>query len=70
MPKAKFRTTRKGAKINIELSVQEYEKLMDDLDELDAIRAYDEARSSGERPIPFDQARSEIPNRIMLEPES
>lgn len=60
MPKSKFRTVKKGEKISIELSVKEYEKLLDDLDELDGIRAFDEAKSSGERPVPFDRAISEI----------
>lgn len=60
MPKATFRTTKKGEKISIELTVSEYEKLMNDLDELDAIRAYDAAKSSGECPVPFDEAVKEI----------
>jgi hypothetical protein len=56
MPKAKFRTIKRGEKVSIELTVKEYERLMDDLDELDAICAHDEARGSGEQPVPFDQA--------------
>ncbi|HEV2489759.1 MAG TPA: hypothetical protein VGT03_08120 [Candidatus Acidoferrales bacterium] len=60
MPRAKLRTTKKGEKISIELSIREYEKLINDLDELDAIRAYDEAKTSGERPVPFDQVVSEV----------
>jgi hypothetical protein len=60
MTKTRFRTNKKGQKISIELTVKEYEKLLDDLDELDAIRAYDEAKSSGEQPLPFRQAVSEI----------
>lgn len=60
MPKTKFRTIRKGQKISIELSVREYEKLIDDLDELDAIRAFDEAKASGEQPVLFDQAIKEV----------
>lgn len=53
MTKAKFRANKKNGKISIELTVKEYEKLLDDLDELDAIRTYDEAKSSGEQPILF-----------------
>lgn len=60
MPKTRFRTSKKGEKISIELTVKEYEKLLDDLEELDAIRAYDEAKGSGEQVIPFNQAVSEI----------
>jgi hypothetical protein len=53
MPKSRFRASKKGQKISIELTVKEYEKLLEDLEELDAIRAYDEAKSSGERAVPF-----------------
>jgi hypothetical protein len=60
MPKERFRTNKKGEKISIELTIKEYEKLLDDLEELDEIRAYDDAKSSCEQPIPFDQAVSEI----------
>jgi hypothetical protein len=35
--------------------VKEYGKLMEDLEELDDIRAYDAAKQSGEIPIPFEQ---------------
>ena len=37
--KTKLRANKKGGKVKIELTVREYEKLLDDLDELDAIRA-------------------------------
>lgn len=60
MTKTKFRATKKGKKISIVLDVKEYEKLLEDLDELDAIRAYDVAKKSGETPIPFEQAMQEI----------
>lgn len=60
MSRAKFRPTKKGQKISLELTVKEYEKLLDDLEELEAIRAYDAARESGETPIPFDQAVGQI----------
>lgn len=60
MTRAKLRANKKGQKISIELTVKEYEKLLDDLEELDAIRAYDAAKASGETPIPFDQAVRQI----------
>jgi hypothetical protein len=60
MAKTNFRATKKGQKICIVLDVKDYEKLMDDLEELDSIRAYDAAKQSGEIPIPFDQAMREI----------
>ncbi len=58
--KTKFRANTKGQKISIELTVEEYERLLEDLEELEAIRAYDAAKSSGETPIPFEQAAQQI----------
>ena len=60
MSKPKLRATKKGGKVNIVLNVKEYEELLDDLDELDSIRAYDAAKKSGEKPVPFDHAMREI----------
>ncbi len=55
-----FIPARTGEKINITLDVKEYEKLLEDLEELDAIRAYDAAKKSGEIPFPFEHAMREI----------
>ena len=60
MPKAKFRTIKKGEKISLVLDVKEYERLMENLEELDAIRAFDAAKSSGETAIPFERAVRDI----------
>jgi hypothetical protein len=53
MTRTKLRATKKGRKISIVLDVKEYEKLLDDLEELDSIRAYDAAKQSGETRVPF-----------------
>lgn len=55
MPSAKFIKNKKGQKVSVVLDIKEYEKLMEDLEELDAIRAYDAAKASGETPIPYEQ---------------
>lgn len=49
MAKSRFHANKKDGKISIELTIKEYEKLLEDLEELDAIRAYDDAKSSGEQ---------------------
>ncbi len=49
-----------GARVAVILPVEEYRKLMEDLEELESIRAYDAAKSSGDEAIPFDQAVREI----------
>ncbi|HTS12416.1 MAG TPA: hypothetical protein VMH00_09890 [Candidatus Limnocylindrales bacterium] len=58
--KTKLRANKRGQKVSIELTIKEYERLIEDLEELEAIRAYDAAKNSGETPIPFDQAVREI----------
>jgi len=40
--------------------MNEYRKILKQLEELDSIRAYDAAKTSGDVVIPFDQAISEI----------
>ena len=54
------RHEKKGGKVTIFMDVKEYEKLMEDLEELDDIRAYDAAKQSGEAPIPFEQMAKNI----------
>jgi hypothetical protein len=60
MPRAKFLRNRKGEKVGVVLDIQEYKKLMEDTEELDAIRAFDAAKASGEIPIPYEQVLKEI----------
>jgi hypothetical protein len=60
MAENRFKVTRKGRTISIALEVGEYEKLLDDLEELDCIRAFDAAKKSGETPVPFEPAIQEI----------
>jgi PHD/YefM family antitoxin component YafN of YafNO toxin-antitoxin module len=52
-----FLTNEKGEKVAVVISIEEYKKL---LEELDDIRAYDEAKASGETPVPFDEAIARI----------
>jgi hypothetical protein len=43
-----------GNRVSVVLDVEEYQKLLADLEELESIRAYNQAKASGEMPIPFD----------------
>jgi len=47
-------TDEEGRKISVVLSVNEFEQIMEELDELEDIRLYDEAKKSTEPPMPFD----------------
>ena len=49
-----------GARVGVILPIEEYRKLMEELEELESIRAYDAAKSSGDEAIPFEQAVREI----------
>jgi hypothetical protein len=60
MPNPLFRAKKRGRKINLELTTKEYRKLLNDLEELECIRAFDAAQKSGESPIPFERAVQEI----------
>jgi len=52
-----FITDKKGKKISVILPIEEYERILEELDELEDIRLYDEAKNEddGER-IPIDEA--------------
>ena len=55
--RTQYITDNHGKKVAVILPVKEYEKIMDELDELEDIRLYDEAikNDTGER-IPMDKA--------------
>jgi PHD/YefM family antitoxin component YafN of YafNO toxin-antitoxin module len=51
---------KNGNRVSVVLDVEEYQKLLQDLEELDSIRAYDRAKASGDQVIPFEQVVTEI----------
>ena len=60
MASSRFPARKNGNRVNITLTSKEYKKLLEDLEELESIRAYDAAKSSGETPIPFERAIQQI----------
>ena len=56
----KFIVDEKGQRVGVVLDIAEYQKLLDQLEELADVRAFDEAKASGEEAIPLDQALREI----------
>lgn len=60
----RFVTDEKGRRVGVILSVEEYEALIDEREDLEDVIAYDEAKAELERGedelIPFDQAMREI----------
>ncbi|HYU17401.1 MAG TPA: hypothetical protein VEQ11_01760 [Chloroflexota bacterium] len=42
------------------LDIEEYRQMLEELEELEAIRAHDAAKASGDEAIPFEQAVKQI----------
>jgi len=49
-----------GNRVGVVLNIKDYHRLLQELEELDSIRAYDAAKASGDKAIPFEQAVAEI----------
>ena len=49
-----------GNRIKVVLDLADYQRLLEALEELDDLRAYDEAKASGDEAIPLEQAIAEI----------
>jgi hypothetical protein len=49
-------TDNAGRKISVILPMKEFKTIMDELDELEDIRLYDEAKASKEPSVPIDDA--------------
>jgi hypothetical protein len=58
--KEKYVTDDQGNRVAVLLEVEEYRRLLDALEELESIRAYDTAVTVREDAIPFDKAVEEL----------
>lgn len=56
----RFLVDEEGHRLGVLLDIGAYQKILEDLEELESIRAYDAAKASGEEAIPFEQALQEI----------
>ena len=54
--KERYLVDDNGNRIGVVLDVKEYRRLLQDLEELESIRAYDVAKASGDEIVPFEQA--------------
>lgn len=50
----------RGEKVAVVMSIEEYEKILEKLEDKEAIREYEETKASGEASIPLEEALSEI----------
>lgn len=55
-----FVTNEKGERIAVVLPLDIYQRLIEAFEELEDIRAYDEAKAADEPAVPFEQAIKEI----------
>lgn len=51
-----YLTDSKGKKTGVFLSIKDYKKIMEELEELEDIKAYDKAKKRDEKTIPLRQA--------------
>ena len=59
-PKKRFIVDEHGQRLGVLLDIEDYQRLLEELEELEAIRAYDAAKSSGDEVLPLEQALAEI----------
>ncbi len=50
----------KGNRVGVVLDINDYQKMLAEIEELESIRAFDAAKSSADTAIPFEKAVSEI----------
>lgn len=58
--KTQYLTDTTGKKTDIILSIRDYEKVMEDLEDLEDIKAYDRAKTRKSESVPFEKALKEI----------
>jgi len=58
--KERFVVDEKGDRVGVLLDIEEYRRLLEELEELESLRAFDAAKASADEAIPFEQAVSEI----------
>jgi hypothetical protein len=62
-PATRYIVDDTGERIGVLLDIAEYRRLLEAVEELDAIRAYDDATAAKDETIPFEQAVDEIERR-------
>lgn len=56
----RYVVNEKGERVGVLLDMSEYQRILEELEELESIRAYDAAKASKDEAIPFEQAVNEI----------
>lgn len=58
--KERFVVDEKGNRIGVIVDLEDYERMLAAIEELESIRAYDAAKASGDEQVEFEQAVAEI----------
>ncbi len=58
--KERYVVDEQGNRVAVLLDIAEYERVLQELEELESLRAYDAAKASGDEAVPFEQAVTEI----------
>ncbi len=58
--KERYIVNKGGKRLGVFLNMKDYQKLLDAIEELESIRAYERAKSSKDEIIPFETAVEEI----------
>jgi hypothetical protein len=61
--KERFVVDETGNRVAVLIDIAEYQKVLEALEELESINAFDEAKASNDEIISFDQAVNEIENQ-------
>ncbi len=59
----RYLVDKQGKRVAIVLDLTEYRKMLDQIEELEDLRAYDAAKAAKERPIPLEQAVAQMERR-------
>jgi len=58
--KERYVVDETGNRVAVLIDMEEYQRVLEALEELESINAYDEARATNDELVPFDQALKEI----------
>ncbi|RLB06489.1 MAG: hypothetical protein DRG50_05545 [Deltaproteobacteria bacterium] len=58
--KKRYVVDENGTRVSVILDIDDYRRILEELEELESIRAYDVAKASNDEVIPFEQAVREI----------
>ncbi len=58
--KERYVVDENGNRVGVVLDIEDYRRLLEELEELESVRAYDRAKAAGENAIPFEQAVADI----------